>query len=575
MVSILLISATTTAPSSPATSPEEAADKGCKFGDMGCVVGDAVQGLANDTITNFVESIVEGAVNILRQIGTWWMSAPGPYFDNPVVQGMRDNLSWFVWFFGVVGFLLALGRLVVTAYTSGSIREGLVSMGALFLNIVLATGVYIALIPMLLNAGDATATWLLDQATDSADFATLAQPMAAEAFLASPGTAFLLALCLFIGAIANFLMLLLRNVLLLVLIVFLPVIAAGSNTEAGRQSWRKANAYLIACLLMKPLTAAIYGFGFMLLEDSGEDFGQVIASSISGILLLLMAALVLPTLVRFLSPVAATGMSGFSGAGVIGAGVGVAAGAAMLAGAGGAAAMAGGASRMGGGSGGASTGGTGGAPTEGTGGTPTGGTDSGGATAPGVTTSGTDSAATTAPGTKPSRTDSGGASAPGTNRSDNGGGGRADAPGAVASEDSGTDSAPTTAEGGAAAAGGSAPAGDGGNGPTDAPGYTGPTGATAPTGGAAAAGATAPAGDGGNGPTDAPGYTGPTGATAPTGGAAATGGTPTGNGSRPAPRPRKTAGRMADAARQAAEFRATTAGLDPSKMIDAEEGDES
>ncbi|MDK8602725.1 hypothetical protein QP858_09695, partial [Trueperella bernardiae] len=90
-----------------------------------------------------------------------------------------------------------------------------------------------------------------------------------------------------------------------------------------------------------------------------------------------------------------------------------------------------------------------------------------------------------------------------------------------------------------------------------------------------AAGATAPAGDGGNGPTDAPGYTGPTGATAPTGGAAPAGGTPTGNGSRPARRPRKTTGRMADAARQAAEFRATTAGLDPSKMIDAEEGDES
>ena len=561
-----LVPTPSASPSPAASSATSGPPEQCSSLDFVCkgknAVADAATGLANETITNFVESIVEGAVNILRQIGTWWMSAPGPYFDNPIVQNMRDNLSWFVWFFGVVGFLLALGRLVVTAYTSGSIRDGLVSIGALFLNIVLATGVYIALIPMLLNAGDAVATWLLDQSTDNADFATLAQPMAAEAFLASPGTAFLLALCLFIGAIANFLMLLLRNVLLLVLIVFLPVIAAGSNTEAGRQSWRKANAYLIACLLMKPLTAAIYGFGFMLLQDSGEDFGQVIASSISGILLLLMAALVLPTLVRFLSPVAATGMSGFSGAGLIGAGVGVAAGAAMIAGAGGAgaAAMAGGASRAGGGSGGASMGGAGGAPTEGTGGTPTGGTDSGGTTAPGVTTSGTDSAATTASGTRPSRMDSGVSSAPGTNRSDNGGGGRADAPGAVASGDGGTDSAPTTAEGGAAAAEGGAAA----------------AGGTAPAeGGAAAAGATAPAGDGGNGPTDAPGYTGPTGATAPTGGAAPTGGTPTGNGNRPAPRPRKTAGRMADAARQAAEFRATTAGLDPSKMIDAEEGDES
>ncbi|OFT18921.1 hypothetical protein HMPREF3102_05445, partial [Micrococcus sp. HMSC30C05] len=294
--------------------------------------------MADQAITAFIESMVEGAVGILRLVGTWWMDAPGPAFGSDAVVIMRDNLQFFVWFFGVLGLLLAIGRLVVSAHQNGSAREGIISMGTLILNITLATGVYVALVPMLLTAGDSTAEWLLAQSTasENIDFATLAEPMAAAPIIASPGTAFLLALCLFLGAIANFLMMLVRDVLLLLLIVFIPVIAAASTTEAGRQSWKKANAYLMACLLMKPVAAGIYAFGFMLLTSTSDDFGVLLSSAITGILLLGMAGLVLPTLIRFLSPVVGAGLGGFSGAGVAGAALGIAAGAAILAGTGGA-----------------------------------------------------------------------------------------------------------------------------------------------------------------------------------------------------------------------------------------------
>ena len=94
-----------------ATNPQP--DEGCSFGDIGCVVGDAVGGLADQAITAFIESMVEGAVGILRLVGTWWMDAPGPAFGSDAVVIMRDNLQFFVWFFGVLGLLLAIGRLVV------------------------------------------------------------------------------------------------------------------------------------------------------------------------------------------------------------------------------------------------------------------------------------------------------------------------------------------------------------------------------------------------------------------------------------------------------------------------------
>lgn len=319
------------APGAPAPEECGALDLICKGKEA---VSDAAGSLAEQAITSFIESMVEGAVGILRLVGTWWMDAPGPAFGSDAVVIMRENLQFFVWFFGVLGLLLAIGRLVVSAHQNGSAREGIMSMGTLILNITLATGVYVALVPMLLTAGDSTAEWLLDQSSESIDFASLAEPMAAGPIIASPGTAFLLALCLFLGAIANFLMMLVRDVLLLLLIVFIPVIAAASTTEAGRQSWKKANAYLMACLLMKPVAAGIYAFGFMLVTSTSDDFGVLLSSAISGILLLAMAGLVLPTLVRFLSPVVATGMGGFSGAGVAGAALGIAAGAAILAGTG-------------------------------------------------------------------------------------------------------------------------------------------------------------------------------------------------------------------------------------------------
>src|SRR5699024_8346752 len=120
-----------------------------------------------------------------------------------------------------------------------------------------------------------------------------------------------------------------------------------------QQAWRKANGWLLALLLFKPVAAAIYALGFRLLRQnsSTEGYDEImdgLVSSLTGLLILALASLALPAIIKFVVPAAAAGAGAFSGGAALGATAGVAAGAAVIAGTGGAGAGAATASGSGG-----------------------------------------------------------------------------------------------------------------------------------------------------------------------------------------------------------------------------------
>src|SRR5699024_5699284 len=233
---------------------------------------------------------------------------------------------------------LAVGNIAITQAPKSSA----VSIGGQLFRMILAGGVYMTAIPLLLNAGDETSVWLLEQAHGDNAEAGFSSLMGSSAALMSlSGAAFLIYLLLFIGAVVNFVFMLFRNVMFLVLIVFIVVLAASSGTEAGQQAWKKANGWLLALLLFKPVAAAIYALGFRLLKDTGTTEGgdeiiDGLVSSLTGLLILLLASLALPALIKFVVPAAAAGAGAFSGGAAVGATAGVAAGAAVIAATGGA-----------------------------------------------------------------------------------------------------------------------------------------------------------------------------------------------------------------------------------------------
>lgn len=310
----------------------------CKWYQATCKVGEFVGEVADTALADFIESIHSAAVYVMDLVGTWWMNVGGPDFDSDAVSGLQDNLSYFVWVFGVIGFVVALGKLAITQDP----RSSAISIGGQLFRMILAGGVYMTAIPLLLEAGDQTSIWLLEQAHgDDAEAGFSGLLGSSAALMSLSGAAFLIYILLFIGAVVNFVFMLFRNIMFLVLIVFIVVLAASSGTEAGQQAWKKANGWLLALLLFKPVAAAIYALGFRLLKDTGTTEGgdeiiDGLVSSLTGLLILLLASLALPALIKFVVPAAAAGAGAFSGGAAVGATAGVAAGAAVIAATGGA-----------------------------------------------------------------------------------------------------------------------------------------------------------------------------------------------------------------------------------------------
>lgn len=316
----------------------------CEWWQVGCKIGDGLKNLADSAITEFVKSLYEGALAFVAQVSTFWMDTPSPDVDNAAVASLRADMSWYVAGFAILGFLLGLIKLII----SQDVKNSLIGLATPIVNLILATAVYAAGIGLLLTASDEFSKWIVQRSTGG-EIDLTQMLTSGTALLASPGTAFLLFLLLLLGAVINLLFMYFRDVMFLILSTFIVALAAASGSEQGRQAWRKANGWLIALLLFKPVAAGIYSLGFRMLVQGSAPEGEeatipeAMHSTLIALLILLLAALALPALVKFIVPAAGAGAGAFSGGAALGAGVTLAAGAAVLAGTGGAAAAAGGA----------------------------------------------------------------------------------------------------------------------------------------------------------------------------------------------------------------------------------------
>ena len=366
---------------------------GCSWWQINCNIGEGLKNIADSAITDFVRSLYDGAIAFVAQVSTFWLDSPSPDVDNAAVLGLREDMSWYVAGFAILGFLVGLIKLVM----SQDVKSSLIGLATPIVNLILATTAYAVGIGVLLTASDEFSKWIVQRSTGG-EIDLTQMLTASSALLASPGTAFLLFILLLLGAIINLLFMYFRDVMFLILSAFIVALAAASGTEQGRQAWRKANGWLVALLLFKPVAAGIYALGFRMLVTGGQTEGEeasvaaAMQSTLIAVLILLLAALALPALIKFIVPAAGVGAGAFSGGAALGAGVTLAAGAAVLA-TGGAAAAAGGAgaamsgatgggaAAAGGGSGAAAAGGGSGAAagSSGNGGTETGSSASGSA----------------------------------------------------------------------------------------------------------------------------------------------------------------------------------------------------
>ncbi|MFQ6486027.1 hypothetical protein [Brachybacterium epidermidis] len=353
-------------------------DNECRWHQLGCRaskgISDTVQTAVSDGLANLVDGLIQGVVDTMTFVLTFWLRTPSSSLSSRSAVGgaiitVQDYLMPLTVFFGVLGLLLAAGRLAWTARAE-PLKEMLRMMAA----VVFVQALAITSTQMLLRGGDEFAVWLIEAVVNEPmqnSFVQLIPIMVAKGsggFAVAPGSkemamgALLIVLIvILLAAIAQFLFLILRDVLLAVILVFLPTMAAASLTKGGDEAFQKAIGWIVALLLYKPVAAAIYALGVLMVKgisygDSADAANVDWAGLLMGGLTLTLAVLAMPALVKFVAPAAGRGVSNaFSGGAALAAGAGVVAGGAAvvgLAATGGASAGAAGAGAAAGGGGG-------------------------------------------------------------------------------------------------------------------------------------------------------------------------------------------------------------------------------
>ena len=336
---------------------------GCIATAPSCLAGKAASaaaGAAGGSILGTISSAFSKAEGeTLKFLMSAWVNIPTPQLSSSTgtVGFLQSSLSWYVAAAAVLGLLVAAGRLAIERKPDAA-KEAATGM----LTTLLTIGAGVATISLLSSAGDAFSSWIIGQAANGGTAASALSQLGSFAGLAAagPGLIIVLAIIAIVGMLVQLAMILIRSALLVVLVGIWPLAASASMTEMGRQWFKKITAWIIAFLLFKPAAAIVYAAAIKMTVSSTGALG-----SIEGVILIILASLTLPALMKFIVP--AVSAVGSMGAGeVVGAGIAAATGAAMVIGtagigaaAAGGAAMAGGAA--GGAAGGVAGGGTGGA----------------------------------------------------------------------------------------------------------------------------------------------------------------------------------------------------------------------
>lgn len=283
-------------------------------------VGDWVQGLADDAVSNLAKSIMEGMSQMVTTLSTFWVSMPTVNLisedrtgASPVVTTVNSQLWPWTLTLAVLAVIIG-GIRMIWEQRGAPLKDLLRSL--ITLTVVSSLGV--GVISILIIAADTFASAIIDRSTDGKGFAESMQVLVVTG---QTGVgAFILIVLGLIGLIASLVQIVLmvvRSGMLVILAGILPTTAAFTNTEMGRQWFQKAVGWTIAFILYKPAAAIVYSVAFLLMGNtSGRD---ALVGSISGFTLMIVALFALPALMRFVTPMV----------GAVAAGSGAAAGAAV------------------------------------------------------------------------------------------------------------------------------------------------------------------------------------------------------------------------------------------------------
>src|SRR5947209_2115410 len=308
---------------------------GCGLNPL-CIVGKGVGGVvssvAGDAITALAKSVLGALGHAVEWASTLWVGIGTPAVADTggqptgTVAFLQQNLLVFTTGLAVLCTLLGAGRIVYHEHKAAQLRD----LGRYLATYVLVSGAAAGAASVLIGGCDQMASWFIARASSGSGFAdhlanllglaTVGTSHAAGApagftvgLVGTVATAFIaivLGIIAFLATVIQIMLMLVRGGMLVLLVGTLPLIAAFSNTEMGQQWFRKAAAWLVAFALYKPAAAVVYAVAFDLAGQQGA------LALLDGVMMLVLAILALPALLRFVVP-ATSALAGAGGSGAM------------------------------------------------------------------------------------------------------------------------------------------------------------------------------------------------------------------------------------------------------------------
>ncbi|MGQ4597787.1 hypothetical protein [Nocardia sp. R6R-6] len=309
----------------PGISLGDAASAACKAGNAASHPGQAATAIKDkawdSTFGKVVDSLMNGLGEAIILALTFWMKVPN--------EAVSDSGSLFTKindYTYQAQILLLIASVIISGARLAAARRGAVMNEAaesfrMFTRVVFSSWMLGAVIVAGTQASDRFAEWIINDSTNgnAKDLAELmVKTSKLQAF--SPGLVLIIAIVGLLGALAQIALAIVRQGLLVIAAGVLPLAAAASGMDIGKQSYQKLIGWIIAFMLWKPVAAIVYMIAFTtaghvdaLTPTGGLPDGEQAQRMLVAIVLLCSVAFVLPALMRLVTPAVAIVGSGGSG----------------------------------------------------------------------------------------------------------------------------------------------------------------------------------------------------------------------------------------------------------------------
>ncbi|ELB93719.1 putative membrane protein [Rhodococcus wratislaviensis IFP 2016] len=268
-----------------------------------------------------VTSIIDGMSQAMIMAITWWIKIPNADLESfgPLAQ-INEYTLW------IQSFLLIISIGFMSLRLAAARRQLMVEQAeetfrTLF-RVVVTAATMSVIVALATRAGDAFAVEVVGATSNNDPAGTVQSMMILGAYSGmAPGLMLIIGFFGAFGALAQAFLMPIRQGFLIVAVAALPVAAAASGTKTGSQSYDKLLAWVIGFCLFKPVASLAYAMAFLTTQSSALDVPegqtptlQQFQYSLIGIALLASTALVLPALMRIITPAISAVGSGGSGA---------------------------------------------------------------------------------------------------------------------------------------------------------------------------------------------------------------------------------------------------------------------